>query len=424
MPTTRCSTSARCTGPSTRGCSPLVAASARDLELAEESVQEAFAAALRTWPVRGVPERPGAWLTTVARRRAIDVARREGRRARLELDASDAPGGASQDEGTDHDRLRLAFLTCHPSFTSTTRVAMTLRFVFGLHAREIARLLAMSESAVHKQVQRARAKVRDARIPLRFPPQDRVAERLPSVLECVRLVFTEGYAATAGDDLIRADLCRAAIALTREAVASFPDDPGARALLALELLQDARREQRLDASGAVILLEDQDRDRWDRDAIDEALAFVDALPTADGSDPDLEPSALALVHQATIAAVHGRAASFGATDWAEMLGHYDALVALTGSEVVALNRVVVVRRVAGVHAALADLGRIDPARIGRPHSFHAVHADLLGASGDTAGALRALDAAIAAAGTAPERALLEQRQRMMGGASSATITES
>ncbi len=399
-----------------------VAATTRDLELAEESVPEAFAVALRSWPVQGVPDRPGAWLTTVARRRAIDVARREGRRARLELDASHGPVRPDDDEGSDHDRLRLAFLTCHPSFTPAPRIAMTLRFVFGLHTREIARLLTMSESAVHKQVQRARAKVRDARIPLRFPPGSKVGERLPSVLDCLRLVFTEGYAATSGDDLIRTDLCREAIELTREAVATFPDDIGARALLSLELLQDARRAARLDATGAVVLLEHQDRGRWDRDTISQALDLFDALlPVLE--DEDLDPSARSLVLQAAIAAVHARAATFDATDWVELLGHYDALLALTGSGAVALNRVVVVRRVVGTAAALADLDRIDPTRVGRVHLYHAVRADLLDATGDLEGARRALDGAIEAAGTSPERALLEERQRMMSAASRATITE-
>ena len=410
-----------------------VAASTRDLELAEESVQEAFAAALRTWPVRGVPERPGAWLTTVARRRAIDVVRREGRRARLEREATEDPGdphsgaGGSGDprsgagEGTDHDRLRLSFLTCHPSFSATTRVAMTLRFVFGLRTREIARLLAMSESAVHKQIQRARGKVRDARIPLRFPAPERVAERLPSVLDCLRLVFTEGYAATSGDDLIRSDLCRDAIALTRAAVRSFPEHAATRALLALELLQDARRDTRVDVDGAIVLLEDQDRARWDRSAITEALDLLDGLgplrdvagtaPDGDGRASVADPSTRSLVHQAAIAAVHARAESFDVTDWAAMLDHYDALLALTGSDVVALNRVVVVHRVRGASVALEDLDRIDPARVGRVHLLHAVRADLLEACGDLDGARRELDAAIAAAGTAPERALLEERRR-------------
>ena len=429
-PTTDDSASA----PTTRTtATAAVAASTRDLDLAEESVQEAFAAALRTWPVRGVPDRPGAWLTTVARRRAIDVVRREGRRGRLEREASEDPGERSGDEeGNDHDRLRLAFLTCHPSFSATTRVAMTLRFVFGLQTREIARLLAMSESAVHKQIQRARAKVRDARIPLRFPARERVAERLPSVLDCLRLVFTEGYAATSGDDLIRSELCRDAIGLTRAAVASFPEHPSARALLALELLQDARRDARVDGDGEVVLLEEQDRSRWDRAAIAEALDLLDGLGSlgdvdgpanGDGRAPLADPLTRALVHQAAIAAVHARAESFDATDWATMLGHYDALLALTGSDVVALNRAVVVRRVRGAAPALEDLDRIDPDRIGRVHLLHAVRADLLEACGDTDGARRELAAAIAAAGTVPERALLERRQRRMSEASSATMTE-
>lgn len=394
-----------------------VAASTGDLDLAEECVQEAFGAAMTTWPERGVPDRPGAWLTTTARRRAIDVMRREGRRAPLERMATDAPPGTLGDttaDATVDERLGMVFLTCHPSFTPATRVAMTLRFVIGLRAHEIARLLGLSEGAVHKQVQRARAKVSDARIPLRLPSPARLHERLPSVLDCLHLVFTEGYAATAGDDLIRSELCAEAIALTRELVALAPDDIRARALLSLELFQDARRDARL-VDGRIVLLEDQDRSTWHRPSIGEAVASLrraESLAIAAPTGPD--SLALRYLLEARIASVHATAPRWDDTDWKALASHYDDLWQLTGSHVVALNRVVVRARFVDPADALAELDRVDPDRVGRRHLWHAVRADLLGRAGDPLGASTELRAALDAGPTAPERALLEERLRALG----------
>ena len=236
-----------------------------DLGVAEDAVQEAFIAALRRWPETGVPDKPGAWITTTARNRALDVLRRENRRPDLEESAVREALEATPPilHPVADDQLRLMFTCCHPSLAAEARVALTLRLVGGLRVPEIARALLQGEEAVAKRLQRAKAKIRNAGIPLRVPPPELLAERVPSVLECVYLTFTEGYAATAGDELIRHELCDEAVRLARLLVTLLPDDPGAEALLALLLLQDSRRATRLDADGEVVLLADQDRGAWD-----------------------------------------------------------------------------------------------------------------------------------------------------------------
>jgi len=379
----------------------------RDLDLAEDAVQEAFGEALRTWPNRGVPDRPGAWLTTTARNRALDVMRRERSRATREgaaaEEATDAPTSPGREPLGD-DELAMVFLACHPAFAPESRLVVTLRFVFGLRVPEIARVLLQGEAGVAKRLQRARGKIRDARIPVELPPTRRLAERLPSALECLYLVFTEGYAATDHEDLIREDLCARSIRLTRLLVELAPEDVAARSLLALMLVQHSRAAARL-RDGELVLLADQDRSRWDRPAITEALAHLDAAVAAEG----LSATAASYRHQAAIAATHAVAPGWDETDWATILVHYDRLAELGASPVVALNRAVALSFVAGPVAALAELEPLatEP-RLDEWHLFHSVRADLLRRLDDPAAA-DAYRRALELAATAPERRFLERR---------------
>lgn len=372
-----------------------------DVGLAEDAVQDALAAALRTWPERGVPDRPGAWITTVARNRALDVLRREARRSDLEQAALTT---LQRSEPLLHpvadDQLLLMFTACHPALAPDTRVALTLRLVCGLTVQEIARVTLRSEAAVGKSIQRAKAKIRDAAIPIRTPPPELLPERLPAVVECTYLVFTEGYAATQGDDLVRTDLCDESIRLARLLTVLLPGEPGNWALLALLLLQDSRRHTRLDGHGRLVLLEHQDRARWDREKIDEA---ADALARAEAGPA---PSALAASHrlQAAIAMEHARAPSWEATDWASIVQRYDELLALTGSPVVALNRAVAVSYADGPDAAwpLVDALADDPTMAGT-YRLAMLRADLLRRSGRRNEATEQYQQALALAPTRPER---------------------
>lgn len=385
-----------------------VARSVGDLDLAEDALQDAIGAAIASWARSGPPEVPAAWLTTVARRRAIDVLRREGRRD--ELEARSAP----VDDGPDElhtgplvdDQLRLMFVTCHPSLTPDTQVTLTLRYVCGLRTEEIARLLLVEADTVTKRIRRARRKIRDARILLRVPPSHRLAERVRPVLDCLYLVFTEGYAATAGDAWMRVDLCAEAIRLTRAVAALDPTNPEPRALLALELLQHSRSSARQDQDGRAVLLAEQDRRRWDRDLIDEALQLLESLGPTEHLPRDAAVDAL----QARIAAAHATAPSWEQTDWSAIVACYDELLARTGSPVIALNRAVAVSMVDGPRAALDELAHVDgESPLTRTHQWHLVHADLHERSGDDAAAAAAYRRALAAAGTEPERAHIASR---------------
>jgi RNA polymerase sigma-70 factor, ECF subfamily len=292
-----------------------------DLEVAEDAVQEAFVEALRTWPDRGVPDRPGAWITTTARNRALDRLRRETRRPDREAAAARdlTLGAASAADGTpahiatddevvpvDDDQLRMMFTCCHPALAPAAQVALTLRLVCGLRTDEIARAFLQPEATVAQRLSRAKAKIRATNIPFRVPPGRLLAERLPAVLACVYLVFSEGYAASGRDDLIRHELCDEGIRLARLLAELLPDEPEVHGLLALVLLQDSRRGTRLGPEGELILLEDQDRARWDRTRIAEGQA---ELARAQGIGP-----AGAYRLQAAIAAVHAAAPSWEATD--------------------------------------------------------------------------------------------------------------
>jgi RNA polymerase sigma-70 factor, ECF subfamily len=386
-----------------------------DVDAAEDAVQEAFVEAVRTWPERGLPDRPGAWITTTARNRAVDRLRREqGRTAREHAasraaDPSSGSGPSGEDPWTagevtpvDDDQLRLMFTCCHPALAPAAQVALTLRLVCGLRTDEIARAFLQPEPTVAQRLSRAKAKIRATNIPFRVPPGRLLAERLPSVLACVYLVFAEGYAARGSDELIRHGLCDEGVRLARVLARLLPDEPEVHGLLALLLLQDSRRAARLDGDGELVLLQDQDRSRWDRSRLAEGEA---ELMRAQGIGP-----AGTYRVQATIAAVHAAAPSWDATDWARIAALYAVLAQRSPSPVVELNRAVAVSFAEGPAAGLAVLDAVagDP-RLARTHRLAATRADLLrrlGRRDEAAGEYRA---ALALVRTAPERAFLERR---------------
>jgi len=387
-----------------------------DLGLAEDAVQEAFVVALRRWPTTGLPDNPGAWITTTARNRALDVLRREASRPAREEAAGRAAVALEATPPILHpvadDQLRLMFTCCHPALTAEARITLTLRLVCGLRVPEIARALLQGEEAVGKRLQRAKAKIRDAGIPLRVPPPELLAERIPSVLECVYLTFTEGYAATAGDELVRHELCDEAVRLARLVVELLPGEPGAEALLALLLLQDSRRSTRLDDAGEVVLLADQDRSRWDHDRIAEGLTWLDRAGTsAEAPGRTISAGAAAYLLQAALAAEHARAPGWAATDWPAIVGLYDQLLALTASPVVEVNRAVAVSFADGPDVALPLLEALSApgAPLAGSHLLHAARADVRRRLGRTDEAVQLYRLALDCAATEPERALLRRR---------------
>jgi len=328
----------------------------RDLDLAEECAQDAFARALTAWPVDGVPERPGAWLTTVARRRALDVLRREAalRRALPMLVVDDVePAYEVDDTGTDgpgaiaDDRLRLVFTCAHPALNADAQVALTLRLLCGLTTAEIAKAFLVAEPTMAARLTRAKKKIAVARIPYRVPDAAALPERLDAVLTVVHVLFTVGHTAPTGPQLVRSDLVERALDLARMLRQLLPSDPEVAGLLALLELTHARRATRTDATGRLLLLDEQDRARWDRDAIDAAVPLVrESLRSR-------PPGRFAL--QAAIAAVHGEAASYADTDWREIVALYGVLLQRWPSPVVALNRAVAIGLADGPAAGLAAL---------------------------------------------------------------------
>lgn len=371
-----------------------------DLQLAEDAVQDAFVDALRTWSERGLPANPGAWITTAARNRALDRVRRESRRAGKEEHAVLAP----REEVTEvqpiaDDELRLVFTCCHPALAVESQVALTLRLVCGLTVRELARAFLQRESTVAQRLSRAKAKIRTAGIPFRLPPEHLLPERLPPVLACVYLVFTEGYAATEGDELIRAELCTEAIRLARTLHALMPDEPEAGALLALLLLQHSRRSAR--AAEGIVPLEEQDRDTWDRAAITEGVDLLRAAARR-GRGP--------YVAQAAIAAAHAMAPSFAETDWEAIVSAYDDLLSYGDSPVVRLNRAVAVGFLRGFDAGLAEVvATADHPRLRGSHLLPATRADLLRRSGRPREAARDYRAAVDLVSNAQVREFLRRR---------------
>jgi RNA polymerase sigma-70 factor (ECF subfamily) len=376
-----------------------------DFELAEDSVQEAFAEALRTWGERGVPRNPGAWITTTARNRAIDRLRRDRTlRERTEslarLAALEALGGDETDvSGIPDDRLRLIFTCCHPALPMEARVALTLRTLGGLTTGEIARAFLVAEPAMAQRIVRAKRKITAARIPYRVPPPELLPERLPGVLAVLYLVFNEGYAASAGP-LVRVELCDEAIRLARVLRGLMPAEPETSGLLALMLLQHSRREARTDELGDLVLLEDQDRARWDHTMIDEGLAVLDAAVAARRPGP--------YQLQAAIAALHARAPRPEDTDWPQIAALYGRLVVLTPSPVVELNRAVAVAMADGPARGLAMVDAL-AGELDGYHLFHAARADLPRRLDRREEAAAAYARAIELVANPSERAYLERR---------------
>jgi RNA polymerase sigma factor (sigma-70 family) len=349
----------------------------RDIDLADEIVQEAFEQALDRWPKTGTPDRPGAWLVTTARRRAIDRLRR-ARRAEARADALAYEAAlAADDEIPDvtdpemiaDDRLRLVFTCCHPGLPSDSRVALTLKLVGGLSTGEIARAFLVPEPTIAQRLVRAKRTIRDRALPYEVPEGVELSERLPAVLAVVYLIFNEGYAAHTGDALVRLDLCDEAIRLGHMLVELMPLEPEVLGLVALMELQTSRAATRADADGNLVLLADQDRSRWDRARITRGLALLERAGPVSRAGP--------YQLQAAIAACHARAASWDATDWEAIVTHYRTLAEAAPSPVVELNRAVAIGFARGPAAGLVALDGIDTATLRGYHLLPAARADFL-----------------------------------------------
>ena len=375
----------------------------RDIDTAEECVQDAYAKALTTWAESGVPAKPGAWLTTVARRRALDLLRRDTlfTRAMPELVVEEEEQSADPETFPD-DRLRLVFTCCHPTLSSEAQVALTLRLLCGLSTAEVARAYLVSEPTMAARITRAKKKIAAARIPYRVPAQDDLPERIDAVCTVVHLLFTTGHTAPAGADLMRRDLVERAIDLARMLHLLLPDSADVAGLLGLLLLTDARRDTRVDVTGRLLLLPEQDRSQWHRDEIDEGIALVRSALVR------RPPGRFAL--QAAIAAVHAEAPNWEATDWREVVALYDVLVGMWPSPVVALNRAVAVGFAEGPEAGLHAMEPLtaDPQLAGYAY-LSAARADFLHRLGRIDDARMAFEEALLLTENEVERDFLAQR---------------